>query len=101
MKLLLRLSPVLFLLFDCCIDPLSAELVSAKRKLVVEGMITDEAGPYTVDLFYTITLDSTLKNASTESGAQVWITSDAGESVLLSETSPGRYQTAVNSIYGT
>jgi hypothetical protein len=74
--------------------------------LVVEGMITDDPGPYTVTLSKAVAYSNDLRlynyNPGYETGAAVTIKSDKGEDVLLYEdkTIPGRYATRQEDLTG-
>jgi Domain of unknown function (DUF4249) len=82
---------VLFFVCWSCIDPLKIDIVG-HRVLVVDGMITDQVGPYTVKIFYSGTLYDPKITAL--KGAHVSIIADDGESEILREVGPGNYQTA-------
>jgi hypothetical protein len=85
-----------------CIAAIDLKLDGADR-LVVDGMITDERGPYTVKLSRTLAFDNTGLISTyfrPESGAVVTIMSDANEEVLLNEISPGVYRTDTLAIRG-
>lgn len=59
--------------------------------MVVDGMITDQAGPYVVRLSYSSPL--MLKSNSPVIGCTVIITDNFGDYEILSETEPGTYIT--------
>jgi hypothetical protein len=85
-----------------CVDPIRLKTKDGDGTLVVDGLITDEAGPYSVKLSRTITFDNSrpLKVYTVpERDATVVIYDDAGISETLSESEPGVYKTA--SIAGT
>ena len=95
-----KLFPVVFLLLDACIEPLKVDVIKAPPQLVVEGLITNERGPYQVSLFYSTQLNNTVRRPYPESGASVWILCDDGESEELVETVPGTYQTRISGMQG-
>jgi hypothetical protein len=74
--------------------------------LVVEGMITDDAGPYTVTLSKAMAYSNDLRlydyNSEKESEATVTIKSDKGEEVILyeEEGNPGTYATRTEDLTG-
>jgi len=92
--------PLLFILLGACVDPLKIELITSAPKFVVDGLITNDPGPYEVKLSYSTSLDNTLKKAPTGAGATVWIYDNFNTSEKLSEVSPGVYQTNKNGIRG-
>ena len=65
----------------------------ANADVVVDGVITDDLGPYTIKLSRTVQVGSTL-GGLTISKAKITMFSDAGESEILQETNlPGTYKT--------
>ncbi len=51
------ISLILIILFtDACVDPLAVPGLNDKR-LVVDGLITDQSGPYKVKVYYTMTVN--------------------------------------------
>ncbi|RCR66120.1 DUF4249 domain-containing protein [Larkinella punicea] len=103
--LLLRFcsSPFVFLilgLVSSCISPYQPDTQSIGRALVVEGLITDQPGPYAVNL--TQTADYTYSGLNLlVSGATVTLSDNAGNQEVLREVSPGYYQTTATGIRGT
>jgi hypothetical protein len=84
----------LFFFIGACIDPLNVEVSETTRRLVVDGLITDQPGPHIVKLFYSNPLStSRLRPFDPVSGATVSIVDDLGVSNTLMETSPGIYET--------
>src|SRR5258706_2288414 len=96
----LRSLCILYLLFNSCVDPLVVRLRSGDSALVVDGLITNDPGPYQVKLFYASKLDTSLASPEFEQGASVWIIDDLGQSELLTEINPGVYQTNESGIRG-
>jgi len=74
--------------------------------IVVEGMITDDPGPYTVTLSKAIAYSNDLRlynfNPEKETGAMVTIKSDKGEEAILFENEkyPGTYATRAGELTG-
>jgi hypothetical protein len=91
---------LLIVIFDSCIDPFDIKSSGLRPNLVVEGMITDQQGPYSVKLFYSSELGNQLDKINWTKGASVVVYDDEGSSEILSEISPGNYQTSVNGIQG-
>jgi hypothetical protein len=88
-----RLFFIIWLLLDACVDPFTIKSSGAGEQLVVDGMITDQPGPYTIMLYTTKSLDTQLDQVNWVKGAKVSITDDAGNTENLTETSSGNYQT--------
>ena len=77
-----------------CVDPIAFDVQSIKSQLVVDGSITNEAGPYVVSLFRTRQLKTDLDYRLPEVRAIVKIFSDAGEEETLVENPSGTYTTS-------
>lgn len=81
------------LLFTSCEKVIQLDLNSADPKLVIEGNITDQPGPYTVKLTQTINFDQD-NTFPPISGASVKISDNAGNTETLAESTPGIYVTS-------
>ncbi|GAB4038263.1 DUF4249 domain-containing protein [Spirosoma jeollabukense] len=83
-----------------CITPYSPDTVSIPPSLIVEGMITNQPGPYTIKL--TRTADFSYKSLNLlETGATVIISDNLGNQETLTEQSPGgNYQSSSTGIRG-
>jgi hypothetical protein len=88
------------LLMEACIDPFAFNAQS-EDTIVVEGMITDQRGPYTVKLSYGNDLSDPLREIHAVNGARVEIIDQAGPSETLTQTSPGVFQTSAAGMQGT
>ena len=90
------------LLIGSCIDRIEIKIPdSYTSQLVVDGVITDEPGPYTIQLSWATKIEKSLvldRKVVTE--AKVSILDDIGTSEILSEKQPGIYQTKVGGIQG-
>lgn len=77
-----------------CIDPYEVEVPPGEKRLVVEGRITNDEGPYSVIITYSGNY-STKVNGISEfiSGATVCIYDDQDNCAELYESSKGRYIT--------
>lgn len=85
-----------------CIDEIQVPLRNETPRLVVEGLITNRAEPYTVRLSYT-TLNPNLRDlpaTAFETRAQVTISDDMSKAVSLTQISPGVYQTVDRNYVG-
>jgi hypothetical protein len=69
-----------------CVTSYTPENIESEQALVVEGLITDRPGPYTINLSVSIPLWSANK-AVRMTGCTVWITDDANGSYTLKEGS--------------
>ena len=76
-----------------CIEPLELDIKQDDVRLVVNGLITDEPGPYTVTLTKTQTVPYTPQGFPKEIGSTLNITDNLGNTTTLLETAPGVYQT--------
>ncbi|MGA0555056.1 DUF4249 domain-containing protein [Larkinella sp. VNQ87] len=87
------------LVVHSCITPYQPEVQSIGRALVVEGLVSDQPGPYTVTLSQTADYTYTGLNLFVR-GATVTLSDNAGTNEVLTETSPGVYQTSANGLRG-
>lgn len=81
-----------------CVEEFQPELDEFENLLVVDGNINNNQGPYTIKL----SISSGLEIIAPEpvSSATVTILEENGVSEILTEISPGTYQTAVGGIKG-
>lgn len=82
----------LFTVITSCEEVIEIDLNSSDPRLVIEGVITDQSGPYKVQITNTTDYYNP-GDYPTISGAVVTISDDAGNFETLSETEPGIYQT--------
>lgn len=84
---------MLIYLFTACQEVVEVDLKETSAKLVIDGLVTDQPGPYYVKLSTTGNFYST-EPAPTIADAVVTIADDAGNSeTLTQEFEPGSYQT--------
>ena len=82
-----------------CVTPYQPDTISTATALVVEGLITNQPGPYTVKL--TRTADYALTSLNLlETGALVVIADTVGNQEVLQELTPGVYSTKKGGIQG-
>jgi hypothetical protein len=96
-KIIFLLSLIVFA--DSCVERADFTASNSDSQLVIEGLITDEPGPYTVKLSRSrkpLDFSGTLP----VSAIRVTILDDAGTSEVLTEVLPGTYQTAANGMRG-
>lgn len=98
--LLIRFSLLLMAgLISSCLTPYQPDTQTIGRSMVVEGMITDQPGPYEVKLSYTADYTYTSLNFLVQ-GATVTLSDDAGNQEVLFESQPGSYQTSATGMRG-
>ncbi len=90
---------LLFLIVYGCVEPLDVPDDVRQRLIVVDGLLTNEDGPYVVTLYHT-TPEANANLKDPISGATVSIEDDAGVVVNLTEKVPGRYETDPSDISG-
>jgi hypothetical protein len=101
LKYLLLRFFILALFLTGCETPIDIEFPVPPPEIVVDGLITDQPGPYEVRLSYTAAYVSSAEgNNRPVTGAQVIIEDDAGNAELLEEYRPGIYLTSVGGIQG-
>ena len=77
-----------------CVEPFEPVIPMADRQyIVVDGIITDQPGPYQVKLTRTVSLDSESSKGTSINNATVRIESGEGDVDLLVPIGNGRYQT--------
>jgi hypothetical protein len=82
-----------FLCIDSCISPYNFNPSDFKEALVVQGMITDQPGPYLITISKTIPIQQQGEFINYVSGAYVSISDNQGNSEILTEKAPGNYYT--------
>jgi len=75
-----------------CEKEISIDLNKSNPQYVIEGIITDQPGPYTVKISKSVNFSDD-NNYPAMQAAKVVISDNAGNSELLSEVSAGKYQT--------
>lgn len=87
--------PVIFMLVCSCEKVIDIDLNQAAARLVVTANITDEPGPYYVRLARTVNFDAANNDFPAVPGAIVTVADDHGNSELLTEVTPGVYETRI------
>jgi hypothetical protein len=89
---------IIGILFIGCREEFIIDFGDNEKVLVVDGSITNETGPYTINL----SLSSRVANSAIEpyTGCAVRIIDSNGNNELLIEKKPGKYITDVNGIRG-
>ncbi|HKL38440.1 MAG TPA: DUF4249 family protein, partial [Bacteroidales bacterium] len=83
-----------------CTEPYEHEVDDFENVLVIQGMITNQPGPYRVKISRTMGLSEKHPEAYRETGAVVTISDEKGNFETLTEKAPGIYQTDPNGIQG-
>jgi len=92
---------ILFFFVPSCIDPIDFSEGDDSKSLVVDGLITNEPGPYVVHLERTSNYNSSSTQTEKVQGAIVFLSDDVGNSEILLETYvPGIYKTDPDGIRG-
>lgn len=90
---------LLLLVLTACVEEYWPDLDNKyQRLLVVEGNITNDPGPYTLQLSMSTSVDN--PTFQTLSGYEAIISDNLGNSENLTEVEPGTYQTAIDGIRG-
>jgi hypothetical protein len=91
------LTAVIFLILGSCVDTFTVN-TSFQPTIVVEGLITDQSGPYLVKISRALPITTSAQLQTTqasETGAIVIIQDDLGNSETLIEKSSGSYYTSL------
>jgi hypothetical protein len=84
-----------------CVQPFEVEVDEGEKKLVVNGMITDEPGPYTIKINKTTSYGGFFSDVDRSiEQAEVTISDDLGTTETLRETFPGEFKTLTTGIRG-
>src|SRR5688572_23113276 len=83
-----------------CIDPFEIEFTESNSQLVVDGLITDAPGPYTIKIYRTKPISDQISSPDWVQGAQVWILDGTGNQEHLAEIKAGHYATSVLGMQG-
>ncbi len=74
-----------------CVEPIEFDVPPAAAQIVVEGMISDNPGPYTVRVSQAMDLGADSLNPMPVLNAEIRLYDDAGNVEDFTETSPGVY----------
>jgi Domain of unknown function (DUF4249) len=88
----INIALLLSILFSSCTKVIEIDLNANDPKIVVEGFITDEAGPYFIKLSETVNFASNNAYPAVQ-GAIVKLEDNFGQKDTLVEVSPGLYKT--------
>jgi Domain of unknown function (DUF4249) len=82
-----------------CVSNFDPKITENDPKLVVDGLITNQPGPYRITLQYSVPYTNRT-SVSSVSGAVIEISDDKGNKERLTERQQGIYETAPNGIRG-
>jgi Domain of unknown function (DUF4249) len=85
---------IFYLLLTACVDPISFSVPFVGFQLVVDGMITDEAGPYLISLGTVRSVNTDFSTPAPVAGGKITLLSSDGESENLIETETGVFRTS-------
>jgi len=83
-----------YLLLGSCITPYDFSSTQFVESIVVQGMITNQPGPYLVNVTRSIPVNNQLEDSGIISGVTVVINDDQGNSENLVEKTPGNFYTS-------
>ena len=88
---------LLIVTFNNCTEIYNPNIISDTKALVVEGIITNEAGPYTIRLTEAVTFSSdSIIDSKNVTGAKLTITDNEDHTYKLTEPKAGKYVTPEN-----
>jgi hypothetical protein len=97
----MRMLMVALILLSSCIDRLNIKVPDSNAsQLVVDGLITDELGPYLINLSLSTKVDGFLQFRKLVTAKRVTIFDNVGNSEDLTLIETGIYQTKPNGIRG-
>lgn len=96
-----KLTLILLLITGACIDPLQVDVKTSQPRLIVDGLITDQEGPYQVKLFYSVNLSTSVGiNFTPVENATVEIVDQDGNRTPMGSYDPGIYKTFQGALTG-
>ncbi|MFM7488533.1 MAG: DUF4249 family protein, partial [Cytophagales bacterium] len=90
-KLLVRAS--IFILLNGCVERIYFDLPEDQLQIVVEGMISDNPGPYSVKVSKGFSLEADTSSVTPMSGLSITLSDDVGNKEAFVEQEPGIYLT--------
>ncbi len=82
-----------FFILSACVDPIYFSVPPAQLQIVVEGLISDSPGPYTVKVSRGLSLDADPSFRLPLQQAKIKLYDDGGNMEDFTEASPGEYVT--------
>lgn len=83
-----------------CIDKIDFDIGSPTSTVVIDGFISDQPGPYTINVSQAFDIESKSAFRTAVSVKELTIFDDVGNREVLTEISKGNYQTSVNGMRG-
>lgn len=84
---------LIYLILCACVERIEFDIPPVELQTVVEGMISDSPGPYTVKVSHGISLDSDTSDRAPIRNVMIKLYDDEGNVEDLVETNPGEYMT--------
>ena len=95
------ISILLILTVSACVDRINFDVeVKSNFPIVIDGHISDQAGPYTIKVSNSFDIDSKTTMKTPASVKELVILDDLGNREVLSEVNEGTYQTSANGMRG-
>jgi hypothetical protein len=91
---IVRFIPIILFAALGCVERIDLPSQVNRKRIVVDGLITNKPGPHSVNLFLSTTTDGLADPMTPVTGATVAVVDDFGNTFALSETMPGTYETA-------
>ncbi len=91
---------IMLFLLTACVERFDIPSIHNVPRIVVDGMITNEPGPYTVEVYMSSGINENPNEAKRIEDAVVSISDDAGNTEILTEESAGVYKTMAGGIQG-
>lgn len=98
LKFFYSLSILFFISLVSCIDEYRPTIDKYENRLVIDGGVTDQPGPYTIRLSMSSAIDSAIFKPYIN--CELSITDEEGTSEILKEIEPGVYKTNINGMQG-
>jgi hypothetical protein len=84
---------VILVVVNACVDPISFDTPPPRELLVVDGMISDDPGPYTVLISNGQALDLDSTHHAPVTGVKITLHDDEGNEEAFTEIRKGEYRT--------
>ena len=93
MKVYAKIWIALMLIWMSCVDKVNLSLPTSSLPLIIDGLVTDQPGPYTVKISRAFSVDGSYHQIAGVALARVEISDNSGARDVLKETFPGTYVT--------
>jgi len=85
---------ILIIALSACVDPINFDAQPPQQVIIVDGLITDQPGPYIISITGAVALDVDTTVSTPIRGVKITLHSDEDESEDVKETGPGIYKTS-------